>query len=75
MYDLLRQTGEWWFRWVNQTSYHGRWREVLLRSLLTLKLLTYEPSGAIVAAPTFSLPEAIGGERNWDYRYTWVWLS
>ncbi len=69
---LKVDTAEWWFSWVNHSSYRGRWREVMMRSLLTLKLLTYEPSGAIVAAPTFSIPEEIGGSRNWDYRYTWV---
>ena len=63
---------EYWRRWLSKSSYTGRWREVVHRSALTLKLLTFEPTGAIVAAPTSSLPEGIGGERNWDYRYTWI---
>jgi GH15 family glucan-1,4-alpha-glucosidase len=62
----------YWRSWLGQSRYTGRWREIVHRSVLTLKLLTYRPTGAIVAAPTTSLPEQIGGERNWDYRYTWI---
>jgi len=70
--ELLRQTVEYWRRWLSQCTYTGRWRERVYRSALALKLLTFEPTGAIVAAPTCSLPESLGGERNWDYRYTWI---
>lgn len=65
-------TVRFWRDWIGQSSYSGRWREMVDRSAITLKLLTYEPTGAVVAAPTASLPESIGGPRNWDYRYTWM---
>ncbi len=68
----FRETVAYWRAWLSQSTYRGRWREMVHRSALALKLLTYEPTGAIVAAPTCSLPEGIGGERNWDYRYTWM---
>jgi GH15 family glucan-1,4-alpha-glucosidase len=70
--DRFRETVAYWQRWAAKCTYQGRWRETVLRSALALKLLTYEPTGAIVAAPTTSLPEGVGGVRNWDYRYTWV---
>ena len=63
---------DYWRRWLAQSSYRGRWREMVERSALALKLLTYETTGTIVAAPTCSLPEELGGQRNWDYRYTWI---
>lgn len=69
---LFHETSEYWHRWIAQCTYRGRWREIVNRSALTLKLMTFEPTGAIVAAPTCSLPENIGGVRNWDYRYTWI---
>jgi GH15 family glucan-1,4-alpha-glucosidase len=69
---LLAETVQYWQDWISRSRYTGRWREIVNRSALTLKLLTYAPTGAIVAAPTTSLPERLGGARNWDYRYTWV---
>ena len=69
---LFRDTVTYWRRWLSKSTYRGRWREMVHRSALTLKLLTFEPTGAIVAAPTTGLPEGVGGERNWDYRYTWI---
>jgi GH15 family glucan-1,4-alpha-glucosidase len=69
---LFDDTVVFWQDWVGQSTYTGRWREQLQRSAITLKLLTYAPSGGLVAAPTAGLPEQIGGERNWDYRFTWV---
>lgn len=69
---LFEATAQFWRTWLAQSRYRGRWREMVERSAITLKLLTHEPSGAIIAAPTTSLPETVGGERNWDYRYVWM---
>lgn len=68
----LEETMNYWKHWVSLSKYNGRWREMVNRSALVLKLLTSHKNGSIVAAPTFSLPESIGGGRNWDYRYTWI---
>ena len=69
---LFDETVAFWRGWLRESTYRGRWREHINRSAITLKLLTYAPSGALVAAPTAGLPEQVGGERNWDYRYTWI---
>jgi GH15 family glucan-1,4-alpha-glucosidase len=69
---MFRDTEAYWKRWLDGCTYRGRWREAVERSAITLKLMTYAPSGGIVAAPTAALPEQVGGSRNWDYRYTWV---
>ncbi|CAN5417789.1 glycoside hydrolase family 15 protein [soil metagenome] len=69
---LLDATTTFWRQWLSQSTYTGRWREMVHRSAITLKLLTHEPTGAIIAAPTTSLPELVGGTRNWDYRYVWL---
>jgi GH15 family glucan-1,4-alpha-glucosidase len=70
--ELLHRTLQYWRGWLSNSTYHGRWREMVHRSALVLKLMVYDPTGALVASPTMGLPESIGGERNWDYRYTWL---
>jgi GH15 family glucan-1,4-alpha-glucosidase len=70
--ESLFKTINYWKEWVNQCNYNGRWRETVNRSALALKLLTSFKYGSILAAPTFGLPETLGGQRNWDYRYTWI---
>lgn len=69
---MFNQTVRYWRDWLGRSTYTGRWQETVRRSAMTLKLMTYAPTGALVAAPTTSLPEQLGGERNWDYRFTWI---
>jgi GH15 family glucan-1,4-alpha-glucosidase len=71
-WELFDSTVKFWRNWLRGSKYRGRWREMVERSAITLKLMTYAPTGAMVAAPTAALPECLGGQRNWDYRYTWV---
>src|SRR5437762_1873720 len=70
--QLLQESTDFWHSWVKRSTYSGRWREMVTRSAITLKLMTYAPTGGLVAAPTAALPEQVGGERNWDYRFTWI---
>ncbi|MGW2014234.1 glycoside hydrolase family 15 protein [Streptomyces sp. NPDC001927] len=70
--EELRETHTYWHGWIRRCRYRGRWQHMVNRSAITLKLLIYAPTGAPIAAPTMGLPEQIGGERNWDYRYTWI---
>jgi len=72
IHDELDGCRDFWISWLRSCTYRGRWRDMVHRSAITLKLLTYAPSGAPIAAATMGLPEQIGGERNWDYRYTWI---
>jgi GH15 family glucan-1,4-alpha-glucosidase len=72
LFDLFDATGRFWSGWLARSTYRGRWREMVNRSAITLKLMTYAPTGGLVAAPTAALPEQVGGERNWDYRFTWI---
>jgi len=69
---MFTETARFWRGWLARSTYRGRWREMVDRSAITLKLMTYAPTGALVAAPTAGLPELVGGERNWDYRFTWI---
>ena len=70
--ELFDDTVRFWRGWLSRSTYNGRWQEQVTRSAMTLKLMTYAPTGALVAAPTAALPEQVGGERNWDYRFTWI---
>src|SRR5215210_6195648 len=70
--ELFNDTVRFWRGWLGRSTYNGRWQEQVNRSAIALKLMTYAPTGGLVAAPTAALPEQVGGERNWDYRYTWI---
>ena len=72
LWELFDETVHYWRGWLHRSTYKGRWKEQVSRSAMTLKLMTYAPSGGLIAAPTAALPEQVGGERNWDYRYTWI---
>src|SRR6202790_58514 len=72
VHSAIQKTEKWWREWSDRCSHQGEWRDAVVRSLITLKGLTFLPTGGIVAAPTTSLPELIGGVRNWDYRFCWV---
>ncbi|MEV6020163.1 MULTISPECIES: glycoside hydrolase family 15 protein [unclassified Streptomyces] len=72
VHTQLAEVTRFWHAWLRQSRYRGRWPELVHRSVITLKLLTYAPTGALVAAATTGLPEQVGGERNWDYRFTWI---
>jgi Glycosyl hydrolases family 15 len=69
---LIDRTERWWRSWVSGLRYDGEWREAVIRSLITVKALTYAPTGGVIAAPTTSLPQEASGCRNWDYRYCWL---
>jgi GH15 family glucan-1,4-alpha-glucosidase len=70
--SIIDKTNGYWNKWISKSAYKGRWREIVNRSALVLKMLTFHETGAIIASPTFSLPEEIGGSLNWDYRFTWI---
>ena len=70
--EALSDSEAFWCDWASQCPYKGKYRDAVERSLITLKTLTYKPTGGVVAAPTMSLPEQLGGPRNWDYRYCWL---
>ena len=70
--EAVDETDRWWRDWSGRSTYEGGWKDEVERSLITLKALTYEPTGGVVAAPTTSLPEFLGGVRNWDYRFCWI---
>src|SRR6202008_40983 len=70
--EAFKRTVNFWRTWIGRSTYAGRWRDEVNRSALVLKLLSSRPYGSLVAAPTFSLPEKVGGVRNWDYRFTWI---
>lgn len=70
--DAFKRTLDYWREWIGRSNYNGRWYDIVHRSALILKLMIYQPTGAIIASPTFGVPEVVGGDRNWDYRFTWI---